>query len=491
MRFTVTKKPICLLLTLALLFALFAQPVRAASYITDPTSAKGSDYSPVYATKLDNLFQGKATLFTNTDETFPLGASLNNSKSYTVAKTYSGQQCYIYAQGVYYYLFGDVPRHGEGSAFWSDSATVMTNQTTAGYSAFLNAGVGFGAYLRTTINTDGSYNGNGHSMIVLRYDTTGIAYLEGNADGKGLVRITVRTWDEFNSNQLTSKGRRIGCIVQCKSAMCSHSFNNVGICSKCGAEYDHQASYDATTSGCYSVALKSGLYLRSQKPYSAAAASTVLIKQGTEVVVLGTVINAQGELWYQVSYNGATGYAPQSALTFLRYGDQEISCTVTSPKEGQIVPRESFPVIGTVSSKYPLKQIKAYLDGKLFATVDAKNATTVNLRATAVNYNLSFSTLATGKHILTLVVGDVHHEPETVCTRVFYTPSDAGDTDGDGVLTTDDAIYLLLYIMFGEEDYPLSADAVADLDTDGALTTDDAIYLLLHVMFGYEDYPLP
>lgn len=485
-----SKRLLCFLLVLVLMLPVFAQPARAASYITDPTQISGADYSAVYAAKLDNIFQGSVPLFTNTNDTFPLGTSINNSKSYVIAKTYSGRQCYIYAQAVYYYLFGDVPRHGEGSAFWSDSVKVLSNKTTASYASFLNAGVGFGAYLRTTTKTDGSYSDSGHSMILLDYDTEGITYLEGNADGRGLVRITVRTWDEFNSNQLTSKSRRIGCIVQFQAAACKHTFDTLGICSGCGAEYDHQASYNAAPSGRYAVTPQEGLFLR-QSPYAAATASALLLKQGTEVDVLGSVVNAQGETWYQVSYDGTIGYAPQSALTFLRYGEQEITCTVTSPKEGQTVPRESFPVIGTVTSKYPLKQIKAYLDGTLFATVDAQNATTVNLRATAVNYNLSFSTLASGKHTLTLVAGDVHHEPITVCTRTFFTPSDANDMDGDGVLTTDDAVFLLLHILFGPGEYPLPENTVTDLNSDSAATTDDAVYLLLHVMFGAQEYPLP
>ena len=65
-----------------------------------------------------------------------------------------------------------------------------------------------------------------------------------------------------------------------------------------------------------------------------------------------------------------------------------------------------------------------------------------------------------------------------------------GDVDRDGDMDTDDAVYLLLYVMFGGEDYPVADNVQPDMDGNGSIDTDDAVYLLLHVMFGEEDYPL-
>lgn len=63
----------------------------------------------------------------------------------------------------------------------------------------------------------------------------------------------------------------------------------------------------------------------------------------------------------------------------------------------------------------------------------------------------------------------------------------SGDVDEDGLVTMDDAIYILFSVNF-PADYPLKYDC--DYDLDGSVTMDDAIYLLFHVNFS-EDYPLP
>ena len=66
-----------------------------------------------------------------------------------------------------------------------------------------------------------------------------------------------------------------------------------------------------------------------------------------------------------------------------------------------------------------------------------------------------------------------------------------GDIDGVYGLNTNDAVYLLLSVMFGETDYPVPTGTNSDFNADGKLDTNDAVYLLLHIMFGAKDYPLP
>lgn len=63
-----------------------------------------------------------------------------------------------------------------------------------------------------------------------------------------------------------------------------------------------------------------------------------------------------------------------------------------------------------------------------------------------------------------------------------------GDTMGDGIVDSDDAIHLLYSILFGGDEYTLNQKC--DFDGNGVTDSDDAIYLLYHVLFGAENYPL-
>ena len=61
-----------------------------------------------------------------------------------------------------------------------------------------------------------------------------------------------------------------------------------------------------------------------------------------------------------------------------------------------------------------------------------------------------------------------------------------GDVNGDGAVTSDDAVYLLRYTLFPGE-YPICQNG--DIDGDGDVDSDDAIYLLRFTLFP-ESYPL-
>ena len=219
------KRIMIFTLILALALASAATACAGSSYITDGKSLRGRDFTdiPVLAERLDRVFAGAPDMYLDARCQSLAPAELGSrgvplGKTYYVksqnGSVYSGTSCYIYANAVYATLFGDVPYHGEPGT-WENSERVVKNLSSASYSAFSSAGVCFGALLRTTPNSDGSYNGNsGHSIVILKYDSSGLTYLEGNGDGKGLVRLTARSWDTFNSVSVSGRGYRISFIVQ-------------------------------------------------------------------------------------------------------------------------------------------------------------------------------------------------------------------------------------------------------------------------------------
>ncbi|MBQ8293385.1 MAG: leucine-rich repeat protein [Bacilli bacterium] len=68
-----------------------------------------------------------------------------------------------------------------------------------------------------------------------------------------------------------------------------------------------------------------------------------------------------------------------------------------------------------------------------------------------------------------------------------YNSTNLGDLNNDMIIDTNDVIYLLYYVMFGESMYPVNQSV--DYDQDNNVTTNDVVYLLYHVMFE-EAYPL-
>ena len=62
----------------------------------------------------------------------------------------------------------------------------------------------------------------------------------------------------------------------------------------------------------------------------------------------------------------------------------------------------------------------------------------------------------------------------------------AGDINGDGVIDSDDAVYLLRHT-FNPDAYPLSANG--DVNGDGAIDSDDSIYLLRYT-FDPDLFPI-
>ena len=75
---------------------------------------------------------------------------------------------------------------------------------------------------------------------------------------------------------------------------------------------------------------------------------------------------------------------------------------------------------------------------------------------------------------------------ECACGYVNYI---LGDYDGDGRVTSRDAIRMVYYMFYGAEEYPIN-QPLRDFNGDGEINEDDAIYLLYYSFFGDEYYPI-
>ena len=178
------------------------RPASEYTWITDRDAVDGSDYTsnPVLAGKLNEIFDGKAQIYYDSGFTkmvdTRLGSStvpnngVNKFVGNGIIETNVGTSCWIYANGVYFTLFGEATgcgTAGENSEKLNLKTTANRNLKYENLTAWgVNPGVG--ALVRTQC---------GHSLIILGYDEERITILDGNGNGKGLVAIRVITWDRI------------------------------------------------------------------------------------------------------------------------------------------------------------------------------------------------------------------------------------------------------------------------------------------------------
>lgn len=454
------RKRVGLGLALALMISVLFPAVPkavAAEYIVEPALLKGSDYtdSDHLAMALDEVFAGDIDIYSDsaytTEVSMPVGLVMNNKtqyyvKSQTSGNSISGWQCYIYGNAVYNKLFREWVGHANSFA---NSQVMISGGDNLSYELMTQTGIRCGAYLRTTGNADGSYNGNvGHSMIILAYNQETITYLEGNGDGNGLIRVTIRTWEDFNSRQLSGRGRYIAHIVQpteefyqANYPSCAHeSIDGLGYCSDCGTTYDWKRTEDPWFLGTGRV--QENITPRLDAPYEASTEAAVTLERDQFIQITGRYVNAFDQVWYAATDDQGNAFFINAAyVKFMEYLPLEALCTDFSPADGAVLEQKSYPVKGTITSNFPLKSISGYLDGELYATWTAndENTTEVNLRQTELNQKLSFSKLEGGRHQVKIVVQSfVHGQPLTVHESGFMIVSqEPCNHDYEGTVTQD------------------------------------------------------
>jgi hypothetical protein len=170
-------------------------------WITVREDVDGKDFTenPVLADVLNDILDGNANVYYDEGFTKPVNTKLgssrvrNNGRNMYVGPvadgdTNVGTSCWIYANGVYYTLFGECT--GSGSAGENSQMLDLkkTDNRNFTYENFVAWGVRPepGALIRTRC---------GHSLIVLDYNEEGITILDGNGNGKGLIAIRELAWN--------------------------------------------------------------------------------------------------------------------------------------------------------------------------------------------------------------------------------------------------------------------------------------------------------
>lgn len=456
------KRIISFLLVMALLLSM------APMVTIEAEAASGFDYtaSNELAVVLDAIFSGDIDVFSNANCTnevsMPINQSMSNSTTYyvknkTTGSLISGKQCYIYANAVYNKLFNEPVVHG--SSFKHSTVIISGGSNSVSYSMFVNAGVRCGAYLRTTTNSNGSYNGDyGHSLIVLSYNADEITYLEGNGDGAGLVRIASRTWAKFNELMLSGRSRYLCHVVQPTQEYYDGLYETY--LSEC-KEYPCGMSLEITEE-CYPYTLPCNSTTAAEFGYTSIKLTDKKLKVGDFVTATALYKNSEDNYWYKVTLSDGTGaylfskptMSGAMTLPWIDGGSFPSQITGSTLLKGTL---KSHGVIETIQGQV-MKGNDVWGTPVICSNKITVNQSSYNLKQSDVDYSLPFQDLSKyGEGYYTLTYDVSYHsycadgnELSTVglCTKVgqyyFYygnNPGDAGDTTGGEVAETADFMH--------------------------------------------------
>ena len=170
-------------------------------WITDREEVDGSDFtgSVILAAALNDIFDGNANVYYDAEFTKMVNTELGSSRvpnngvnkyvgPYGDNDDNVGTSCWIYANGVYYTLFGECTGNGTAGENSEKLDLTASDNYNFTYENFLTWGVRPepGALIRTRC---------GHSLVILDYDDEGVTILDGNGNGKGLIAIRQMKWD--------------------------------------------------------------------------------------------------------------------------------------------------------------------------------------------------------------------------------------------------------------------------------------------------------
>lgn len=173
---------------------------KAYRWITNREEVDGSDFTDrdPLATALNGIFDGNANVYYDPGFTKLVNTELGSSRvpnngvnkyvgPYGNNEDNIGTSCWIYANGVYFTLFGECTGNGTAGEHSEKLDLSTTGSYNFTYENFTAWGVRPepGALIRTRC---------GHSLIILDYDEEKVTILDGNGNGKGLVAIRQMNW---------------------------------------------------------------------------------------------------------------------------------------------------------------------------------------------------------------------------------------------------------------------------------------------------------
>ena len=202
------KKLISILLSICISVCALSEMAVTASasqedyrWITNREEVDGSDYtsSVILAAALNSIFDGNANVYYDAGFTKQVNTELGSSRvpnngvnkyvgPYGDNEDNIGTSCWIYANGVYFTLFGECTGNGTAGENSEKLDLSGSNNYNFSYENFITWGVRPepGALIRTRC---------GHSLVILDYNSEGVTILDGNGNGKGLVAIREMKWD--------------------------------------------------------------------------------------------------------------------------------------------------------------------------------------------------------------------------------------------------------------------------------------------------------
>ena len=210
---------------------------------------------------------------------------------------------------------------------------------------------------------------------------------------------------------------------------CSHSYNSLGVCEKCGQSYPYEIK-----KANFSVTIVDKAYVQS-KPYGDSAYYKSTLSDGTEVTVTGTTKNHYGNTWYQMT-DGSWISSDRCTTVSQKQTDQKPTITISgevSPS-GTLTLGHNFGLRGIISTDCGvITSVNGYILDSTNTSVNGQkgyytpNAASVDIRYT-LNNDLIFDNLSVGSYTYQVVITAQNGTESSKMTisRPFTVEAEAG-----------------------------------------------------------------